>query len=270
MDAALEAANALVSELGGRARWEATRSMFTRFLLAGDFEAARRAADEGLREAHGSAMDRASYDNQRVILELARGRFDVLLRPLRARLDREPSDALACCCLTMALSQKGGLDAAQALLSRLVPGERSAQRMPRSSATLFLLACVASAAAEISDPDRCRWLYQAMAPYERRMITIGSNNGTLGPVALYLGELSAGMGEIERARSHFAVAREIASAMRARGFAATIDAHDARLLTRSGDADAREEARGLAAAARAVAERLGMPRVLELLEAAAR
>ena len=154
---------------------------------------------------------------------------------------------------------------AGAELDRLLPRALAASG-PR---WLGAMADLSVVAAEVANADASARLADALAPYRGRLVVWGGANSTWGPVSHYLGLLAAATDKTEDAVRHFEEAVELEEQIGALPYLAhSLDGLAAALTARAGPGDTgrASQARGRA---RAIAERLGLTRLLERLVPAA-
>jgi tetratricopeptide (TPR) repeat protein len=153
----------------------------------------------------------------------------------------------------------GRTDEAGAELDRLLP-RALASSGPR---WLGAMADLSAVAAGVGNADAATRLASVLAPYRGRLVVWGGANSAWGPVSHYLGLLAATLGRAEDAVRHFEEAVELEEHIGALpylahslyGLAAALTARAA-----AGDAERAAESRRRA---RAMAERLGLTRLLE-------
>jgi tetratricopeptide (TPR) repeat protein len=152
--------------------------------------------------------------------------------------------------LAMIHTELGQYAEASAELERVLP-EVLAGSGPR---WLGAMGHLAFAAARIDHPSAER-IYRALLPYRGRLILLAGANSTWGPVSLRLGQLVARLGRVEEAIEYVTEALAFATGMGALPSVAHAHAELAAL----GLPEHRE-------AARSIARRLGMTRLLARLE----
>ena len=154
---------------------------------------------------------------------------------------------------------------AGAELDRLLPRALAASG-PRWLGAMADLSVVAAA---VGHADAAARLIGALSPYRGRLVVWGGANSAWGPVSHYLGLLAAAMGKAEDAVRHFEEAIELEEQIGALPYLAhSLDGLATALTSRAaaGDAERASESRRRA---RAIAERLGLTRLLEQLVPAA-
>ena len=154
---------------------------------------------------------------------------------------------------------------AGAELDRLLPRALAASG-PRWLGAMADLSVVAAA---VGHADAAARLIGALSPYRGRLVVWGGANSAWGPVSHYLGLLAAAMGKAEDAVRHFEEAIELEEQIGALPYLAhSLDGLATALTSRAaaGDAERASESRRRA---RAIAERLGLTRLLERLVPAA-
>jgi tetratricopeptide (TPR) repeat protein len=155
----------------------------------------------------------------------------------------------------------GRLDEAAAELERSLT-RALAGSGPRWLGTMADLAFVAAA---VSDAEAAARLYEAMLPYNGRLVVYGGAAAIWGPVSHYLGALAATMGQTPDAVRYFEDAIEFEERIGALPFLAHSLAGLARALAGSEDAGHAARAAGCLDRARDIARRLGMTVLLRRL-----
>ncbi|HJP79980.1 MAG TPA: ATP-binding protein [Pseudonocardiaceae bacterium] len=148
--------------------------------------------------------------------------------------------------LAMLHTELGQYAEAAAELERVLP-DVLAGSGPR---WLGAIGHLAFTAARIGHPSAAR-IYDALLPYRGRLILLAGANSTWGPASLRLGQLAARLGRTDEAIAHFTESLEFAESMGALPWVAHTHA----------EFDSEEHR----AAARSIAERLGMTRLLARL-----
>jgi len=115
--------------------------------------------------------------------------------------------------------------------------------------------------AHLGDSDRAAELYELLLPFERRNVVTAQSLFD-GPVTRYLGVMAATCGEWETAARHFESARAAAARQNARAFVALVAIDEARMLVARNGSEDRPRALQLLNEARAVADELGMDRIV--------
>ena len=156
-----------------------------------------------------------------------------------------------------ALAGTGQPAQAAAELERLLPALLRGSG-PRWLGAVADLAAVAASSSHQGDPARARALYDALAPYQGRLVIWGGANTVTGPVDEYLGRLADRLGEPDLATTHFTRAADLAERNGALPWLARNLAARARLqLNPAASADL-SNAQADLHRAHALADRLGM------------
>ncbi|MDX2649949.1 ATP-binding protein [Streptomyces sp. PA03-1a] len=149
-------------------------------------------------------------------------------------------------------------------LERLLPSVLEGTG-PRWIGALADLAVVAS---RTGSPAAAAALYDALLPYQGRLVVWGGANTVTGPVDDYLGRLAARLDRPDAALGHLDAAAELSRRTGALPWLAHILAARAEVRTRRDGPGDRERAAQDVAQARSIAERLGMDGLLSTLRAA--
>ena len=189
-----------------------------------------------------------------------RGEFASLVDPLQDLARRLPGHFFEANA-ARALAESGRVGEAGLELERILPAVLAGAG-PRWLAVVADLAIVA---ARGDQPAAAQALYEALLPYQGRLVVWGGANTITGPVDDYLGRLAARLGEADRAVRHL----NQAAAMEERAgalpwLASTLLARADALSTRA-DAGDRSLAEDDLARARLIAQRLGMKGILAAL-----
>jgi hypothetical protein len=139
--------------------------------------------------------------------------------------------------------------------------------IPRDSVWLLAMAFLSETCAYLEAADPAALIYPLLAPFDGRNV-VSPDAIFAGPVARYLGLLSAAQGDWETADRHFAAAWEQANLDGARPMMARTRLDHARMLLARGEASDRSRASQLLVEAHALAEELDLPGVLEWIAAA--
>ncbi len=226
---------------------------------AGRFAEAERLSAESLaigRRIAGSVSRLAAF-SQMMLIRLQQGRLPELEDEVRWMADRYPYIPSIRCALVVLLLQADRPAQARAELERIVaPG---LDALPRNHAHILCLGLLAEAVTELGDAGRSQALYERLAPYAGRWVSVASTSA-LWPVDRSLARLAAAGGALPLAQRHLAAARRAVEQAGARPGLALLALDEARLLAPL-DAPA---ARRLAETARERADGLGMRGVARL------
>jgi DNA-binding CsgD family transcriptional regulator len=119
----------------------------------------------------------------------------------------------------------------------------------------------------LDDANVLSRLYSELLPFADGMVAAGAHTPSMGPVALYLGKAATHLRDWSAGYAHFRAALDLCAAMAAAPHEAMTRAAFADLLlTRRDPADLKQAQQHLAAAY-AIADRLGMPKLMAQVEA---
>ena len=160
------------------------------------------------------------------------------------------------------LALEGRLDEAAAELDRIRPAVLAGSG-PRWLGAAAMLAFVAT---RTRDTSAAAQLREALAPYQGRLAVIGGANSCVGPVSYFLGLLDLQVGFPDRAVACLTEAVTFAEQAGALpSLAMALDALADALMRRQAVGD-RQQARACGQRAHTIAERLGVPRLLDQLK----
>jgi len=238
------------------------RSM--RMLLAGEFDQVQ--AEGWAAVALGNRVQDPNTGNatllQACTLRRERGGLERLEGPVRAYAERFASIPGWRCVHAHLLAETGRGDEARAILDDFATGDF--RGLPLDGIWLGAVAYLSEAAAAIGDPTHAATLHAMLEPYADRNVAVGWASACTGSAARHLGLLAGLMGRREAAVAYFETALAINERMRARPWVARTRVEFARLL--SEQPAGRDRAADLLEAGIAEAQRLGMPRLVELGE----
>ena len=136
--------------------------------------------------------------------------------------------------------------------------------IPLDGIWLGAVAYLAETAAALGDPTHAAALHDLLEPYADRNVAVGWASTCTGSAARHLGLLAGLLGRRKPAIAYFETALAMNERMRARPWVARTQIEFARLL--SEQPAGRDRAAELLEAGLAEAQRLGMPRLVELGE----
>ena len=191
-----------------------------------------------------------------------RGGLERLEGPVRAYSERFASIPGWRCVLAHLLAETGRADEARAILDDFAASDFKG--IPLDGIWLGAVAYLAETAAAIGDPTHAAALHDMLQPYADRNVAVGLSATCTGSAARHLGLLAGLLGRRTPAIAYFETALAINERMRARPWVARTQIEFARLL--SEEQDGRDRAAELLEAGLAEAQRLGMPRLVELGE----
>ena len=198
----------------------------------------------------------------RAAIAAQRGEFASLVDPLQDLARRLPGHFFEANA-ARALAESGRGTEAGLELARILPAVLA--RAGAGPRWLAVVADLAIVAARGDQPAPAQALYEALLPYQGRLVVWGGANTITGPVDDYLGRLAARLGEADRAvrhLNHAAAMEERAGALP--WLASTLLARADALSTRADTGD-RSLAEDDLARARLIAQRLGMKGILTAL-----
>ena len=235
-----------------------------RLLLAGDFEQVE--AEGWAAVALGNRIQDPNTGNatllQACTMRRERGGLERLEGPVRAYSERFASIPGWRCVLAHLLAETGRADEARAILDDFAAS--GFEGIPLDGIWLGAVAYLAETAAAIGDPTHAAALHDMLQPYADRNVAVGLSATCTGSAARHLGLLAGLLGRRTPAIAYFETALAINERMRARPWVARTQIEFARLL--SEEQDGRDRAAELLEAGLAEAQRLGMPRLVELGE----
>jgi tetratricopeptide (TPR) repeat protein len=226
-------------------------------LMEGEFESAERLLEEpkGFGPHTAPRDDLSARRFQLFLLRREQDRLQEVETMARASIEEFPWYPLwraAYACLLLGLER---VEEARVTFEELAADRFSV--LLRDSEWLLGMALACEACAGLGDVARAELLYSEYLPFARRH-AIGKAEGSVGPVARYLGLLATTLGRYDDAEEHFLRGAELSRRMGAHPWLAHARHDHARmLLLRDGPGDA-ERAVTLLSEAEAVADRLGM------------
>ncbi|GAA4561799.1 AAA family ATPase [Planotetraspora kaengkrachanensis] len=196
----------------------------------------------------------------RAALAAVRGEFETLVDPWQELARRLPGHFFEATA-ARSLAESGREVEAGLELERLLPSVLAGSG-PRWLGVVADLAIVAS---RTGDAAAAQALYDALLPYQGRLVVWGGANTITGPVDDYLGRLALRLGRLDQAVSHLDGAAALAQRIGALPWLAWTLAARARALSmRDGEGDGSRAGSDLDRA-RSMAERLGMTGLLARL-----
>jgi tetratricopeptide (TPR) repeat protein len=203
---------------------------------------------------------------QRTILHYCTGEWGELAGPLQSFVDQYPNLPTWRCALALLHAELGRPDAARRELD--LAGGRDWSKVPRDSTWLLGVCRASETAAIVGDDDHLSVLYDLLLPFADRYVVLGRVASIgIGPAARFLGMMATAMGRHDDAVAHCERAIALATRAGARPWLGHARHDCARaLLGRDAPGD-RERAFELLEDARALAEELGMPSLVEMTRA---
>lgn len=227
-------------------------------LLAGSVEAADRLAHEAfaLGQRFGTPNAPGAFAVQLIAVRREQGRLHELDAPLRQAVRAYPDIPALRPALASIPGEIGRREEARDAVSTIFA--TGLERFPRDNNWLSALGFLATACAGAGEPELARQVYELLAPYEGRMISIGHGISTSGAVAHHRGCLAVVLGDHDAADEHFGVARALHRRMGAPLWVAHTQREHAHALWKRGTPGDREQARRFQAEAIAAYERFGL------------
>ncbi len=156
---------------------------------------------------------RQAFTNLCLLLRREQGRSGEMLPAFRAIRARHPDNLYARCALAWCFSETGESGDAQEMLD-FIAGN-GFESIPRNLVWYAITALLSEVCTRLRDRPRAEALYALMAPYAARNALLDVHV-CYGPVARYLGMLSAVASRFEAAQMHFEAALELSARMGAR------------------------------------------------------
>jgi tetratricopeptide (TPR) repeat protein len=236
------------------------RSM--RLLFAGEFDRAE--AEGHAAVVLGNRVQDPNTGNatllQSCTLRRERGRLERLEGPVRAYAERFHSIPGWRCVLAHLLAEMGRSDEAREILDSFAADDF--RGLPLDGIWLGAVAYLAETAAAIGDPTHAETLHDVLEPYADRNVAVGWASTCTGSAARHLGLLADLLGRRKEAIAYFESALAMNERMRARPWVAHTQIELARVLGQR-----HKRAAELLEAGIALAQELGMPRLVERAEA---
>jgi class 3 adenylate cyclase len=204
-------------------------STATRALLDANWEEAERLAQaafaRGRRVLGNLAVQMGGV--QMAAIMLARDQIEASVAGFEASAGEHVQPAWKCA-VAWVYGEAGRVDEARALLRRLCADNFAA--IPWDGNWLTAIACLAYAAALVGDPLSAAQLYQALAPYPKRIVHAGAAASLLNSTSYHLGNLARVLGRLDEAAQHFEDSLAVTSRLGARYWAAQTELAYADLL----------------------------------------
>jgi tetratricopeptide (TPR) repeat protein len=211
------------------------------------------------RELRGSTSELAG-SAQLLMLRLLQGRLPELEQPLRTLAASRPEMVGYACAVAAMFTQAGRSAEAQAELERLTA--RGLDGFPKDCTHMLMLALVGDVAAELSDVERARQVYEWLLPYAGRWV-VSAGASALWPVDRSLGRLATVAGLLDAAFAHIASARDQSERAGALPSLALVALDEARALLARGRAEDRDRIRQLTHEVLDRAQQIGMGWVVD-------
>jgi len=239
-------------------RWFLSLLGGMRALLAGEIEEADRLAHETLALGQSIATPNAFgvYSAQIFAIRREQGRVAELDAPLRAMVREQPDLPVFRTALTALAGECGRREESRDALRQLVEGDLD--RFPRDRNWLLSLSMLVPGAAIAGEPALAGRIYELLAPYAGRIVTVGHGAACDGAVDHHLGVLAVALGDADLADEHFTAARALHRQLHSPLWVAHTQREQARALWKRGTPGDRETARRLQGEALAAYERMGL------------
>jgi tetratricopeptide (TPR) repeat protein len=161
------------------------------------------------------------------------------------------------------LAETGRADEERSELEAMA--EEGLAEIPGTPEWMLSLGILSEACADLGHAEIARRVHALLEPRAEDWIVAGSGRYLFGPVALHLGTLALTFGDLDTAERHLEAALERVDTMRSPPWRAHVLAALALVCEQRATAAARRRAKILAREATAIAEDLGMARVLRKL-----
>jgi tetratricopeptide (TPR) repeat protein len=246
--------------------WVAATMRAGRALLEGSFDPAEALAQDALARLPGRPNASHAHINQLTALRWEQGRISEMQEAWDRVVERFPQLAFARGWVCLIDAEQGRTEAAREGLRALV---EQVPLLPRNGLWLPAVALASVVAARLEDPEAAASLYPLLLPYAARTIPIPMPHPTLcfGSASLYLGLLATERLAWDEAEGHFEAAGRANQRLGARPLLVRTYSEHARMLVRRGRAADRESALALLDRAAALAGAMGLPAMIERVEA---
>ncbi len=237
--------------------WHVPALRAMRAMIDGDLERAERLAEEARDSGERAEQQLAAqfYGIQLLQLRRLQGRTDELIPAVRQLVEDFPAIPAWRTALASLLATAGADEEARLELERLAAGDFAA--VPRDLQWLPAMSLMGESAALIGDREHGALLYEALLPYEGKVIVPGRAAASSGPVGRVLGMLARVLGRLEDAERHLTRAMETSTGMGDRPYLALSRAELAEVLLQRGRRGDRERALELLSESLASAREIG-------------
>jgi len=238
-----------------------------RELLEGRFDEAERQARLGMECSQQMDVDNAEgvFGMQMFSIRRLQGRLQGLAPIISHFVTHHPNASCWRPGLALIYAELGDEAAARIEFEGLAGEVFTA--IPRDSLWQTCLSFLSDVCAFLEDRQRARELYQLMLPYESLTVVVGNSVACNGAASRNLGQLAALMGKWDLAERHFQHAIELNTKIKALPWLARTRQQYARMLHARGGRGDVEEAENQLTHALAMARLLGMPGLVEKIEA---
>jgi tetratricopeptide (TPR) repeat protein len=259
VDIQIAAASKLAEALH-RPIWLWWTSLFrcARALLAGEFDAAERIAQETLAIGQRGQAENALHYYAQSMFNLRReqGRLAEVEGAVRGFIELYPALPGWRCALALLLVELGRPEEARREFERVAATHFA--DIPRDANWLIGITLLAEVCGALGDGERAGELYELLRPYAGRNVIVGRNATNNGSASRLLGLLATARGEWDLAERHFEEAQAMHAHMGARPWHARTQVGYAEMLLARGRADDATRASEMLADAILVADALGM------------
>jgi class 3 adenylate cyclase len=241
--------------------WTNASFRATRALLEGRLEEVEELAAKALSLGQEAQNQNAAHTfaAQMGFLRREQGRLEEWVGPIEAAVLHAPRETavtlLYRCALVWLLANLGSTDDARRHFEALAANDFT--DLPRDVFWIARMWFLSEAAGELRDAPRAESLYEMLAPYESRCMTMDTACCG-GSVARPLGRLAATCGRFEAAERHFQTALEVNERIRSAPWVAWTEFDYARMLFARGAEDDEENGSIRLGRAFDTARRLGM------------
>ena len=238
-----------------------------RELLEGRFDEAERQARLGMECSQQMEVDNAEgvFGMQMFSIRRLQGRLQGLAPIISHFVTHHPNASCWRPGLALIYAELGDEAAARIEFEGLAGEVFTA--IPRDSLWQTCLSFLSDVCAFLEDRQRARELYQLMLPYESLNVVVGNSVACNGAASRNLGQLAALMEKWDLAERHFQHAIELNTKIKALPWLARTRQQYARMLHARGGRGDVEEAENQLTHALAMARLLGMPGLVEKIEA---
>jgi tetratricopeptide (TPR) repeat protein len=227
-----------------------------------DWEAHHARLVEAASKVPGTVADVVSM-SQAFAVRWAQCRTPEMLPIAEAWADAQPAQPVWRCLLALSLVESGSAARAEGIIASLAANDFV--DIPHDQPWLVALALIAETLDRLDQEGPAELVYEQLAPFAGRHVAT-AQGVWVGPVDRFLGLLATLRGDPDRALEHLAVARTGAQRMNSPPTLVHVDLAEARALERRGGPGDSERARELREQARAIAEELEMPAVVERID----
>lgn len=237
-----------------------TNALFhaARSILAGDFAAGERLAQQALQTGQGIGTENASsaFGMQMVTIRREQGRLAVLAPLVQHFVQLNPASAVWLPGLALIYSDLGWQGEARSVLEQLAAADFGS--IAQDAFWVSTLAYLSEVCAALHDAPRAAILYPMLLPYNDRAVVVGLATVCYGAAARYLGLLATTLARWDEAERHFEDALALNARMGARPWLAHTQHDYAAMLLARGYPTDQDRSRALLDAAALAAAELGM------------